>query len=107
MKVWVKQFIFLNSIMALFYVIADYFAWTQISIDLEPLKWFTGTYSSLQANTGYVLFFREISISGNKTWDGFQSFAQVSNMLNLPLLIFVATIILNIYMVIRMTSEKH
>jgi hypothetical protein len=94
--------------MALFYVIADYFTWTRISADLEPLTWFTGTYSNLRANTGYWLLTRQISIEGIKeTSTLYQSFGQISNLLNLPLLIFVATIILNIYMVIRITSEKH
>jgi hypothetical protein len=106
MKAWVERIVFLNSIMALFYVIADYFTWTRMSYDLEPLGWFTGTYSNLHVNTGYWLIFREISIGGNKTFETtFQSFAQVSNMLNLPLLIFVVTIILNMILITRVLHE--
>ena len=106
-KAWIERIVFLNVIMAFFYIISDYFSWTRISVDLEPLGFFTGIYSNLHANLGYSLFFREISIGGNKTFETtFQSFAQVSNIPNLPLLIFAVTIILNIYLTIRITSEK-
>ena len=74
---------------------------------MEPLGFFVGTYSNLHANTGYSLIFREISIGGNKMFEStFQSFAQVSNMLNLPLIIFVATIILNIFLFSRVLREN-
>lgn len=107
MKTWIERAIFLNVIMAFLYVISDYFTWTRVSVDLEPLGWFTGTYSNLHANTGYWLIFREISIGGNKTFETtFESFAKVSNIPNLPLLIFVATIILNVFLFSRVLREN-
>jgi hypothetical protein len=101
-KEWIANTIIANVVMGFLYVLADYYSWMWIRDDLQPLYDLRGI-SIAYANVYYTVFFRQVQIAGATSST---SFAQGSYLLNLPLLIFIATIILNMFLVIRMTKQN-
>ena len=96
-----QLFIYVNILMTLLYIAIDYFSWMQIRDDLQPLYDLTrtGTFSMIYANVYYTVLFRQVQIVGN-------GFSQGSYLPNLPLFFFIATMIINIFLVFRMTKES-
>lgn len=106
MNKWVERTVFLNILMLFFFVIADYFSWISIYNGLQPLEVFTGSYSNLRVSVNYWVLTRYISINGIQTTPtSYESFGYISQLPNLPLLVFVITIILNMLLIIKATSE--
>ena len=102
-----RLFIYVNTLMAFLYITTDYFSWMQMRNDFQQLPsmptFGTEIYSLVYHNVYYSLFFREIQLvvaSHSESW------YQTSNNLNLPLLIFIAAMIINVYLVFRMTKEN-
>ena len=100
---WLERAVFINVMLLLVFVLADYFSWMRIGVDLEPLKWYTGSYSNLSVNPAYFVLTRIISIRGQKEFGGFTERADV---LNFPLLVFLAAIILNVFIIYKIGKES-
>jgi hypothetical protein len=107
MNKWVERTVFLNILMLFFFVIADYFSWIWIYNGLQPLEGPRNLLTDLHFSTNYWILFRDVRIDGVQDISPYShlGFSFVFNIPNLPLLVFVITIILNMLLIIKATRE--
>ena len=106
MNKWIERALFLNIILLLFFVLADYISWIWICNGLQELNALSGNLTNLGVSGNYWLLSRQFLINGVQTGSfGYNTFGVISNTLNLPLLVFVITIILNMLLIIKATRK--
>jgi len=103
---WMERAIFVNILMLVFFVVMDYWMWMRIPVGFEILSYYSGTMENLRVGASYSLFTRLISISGVRTYDGFQSFCEQSLTPNFPLLVFFVSIMVNLLMIGMVERDK-
>jgi hypothetical protein len=107
MNKWMERALFVNIILLILFVLADYFTWVFISQGFEPLSWFAGVIRNVRSRASYNIFLRQLTISGIHEWtEGFTSFTQESTTPNLPLILFILTIASNLYLVWKIQKER-
>lgn len=97
MNKWIERAIFINLIFIIIYVASDYAMWMRIPADMELMRYATGTFQNLRVETSYNLLTKSIDVAGNYQFlTSFQGIGYVSQLPNLPLIIFLAMILTNI-----------
>jgi len=106
MGVWTQRALFLNIILLLLFVIADYLTWIYAP---EPIvmEMFVGTIEDASVGASYSLLSRRLWIRGIRRYNGVStSFTETSDTLNFPLLILLASLALNVYLVSKLERKK-
>jgi len=87
-------------------VFADYLSWMYVP---EPIgiERFVGTIEDASVGASYSLLSRKLWVRGIHRWEtGMSSFTETVDTLNFPLLVILASLALNVYLVSKLERKK-
>lgn len=100
MNKWLERALFADFILIVLYIIADYGMWTQLS--LQP----SSNVTLVNVQASYYFISKNLIVNGiYQTSQIYQTVGFVSSLPNLTLLLFAATILINIILLWKATTS--
>lgn len=112
MNKWILRAILLNALFILAFIYFDYYTWTVFPANLASINCSQGTPQTVEvfSDTAYNIFFRNFNVRALQRYGADlqfgQWYSQSSSTPNFPLVLFMVTIAVNLYLMWSMTAES-